>query len=68
MKSTELENKNGIMVTELIHFLQSLPKAEHEDDEGEVWVETSQGVSDLCYSAVKLNKNDVLLRLTKEKK
>ena len=65
MKSTETENENGITVAELIDFLQSLPKAEHEDDVGEVWIETEPSISNLCYSVVKLGKNDVLLRMTK---
>ena len=57
-------NRNGLTVPELIEFLSSLPKAEHEDDIGEVWVEEEHnGVtsSSLCYTAHKLNKNDVLL-------
>tara|TARA_R110002073_G_C9256754_1_gene563073 strand:+ start:482 stop:718 length:237 start_codon:yes stop_codon:yes gene_type:complete len=57
-------NRNGLTVPELIEFLSSLPKAEHEDDIGEVWVEEEHnGVtsSGLCYTAHKLNKNDVLL-------
>jgi len=61
-----ISNKNGLTVPELIEFLQSLPKAEHEDDVGEVWVEEeSEGMSSssLCYTAHKLNKNDVLLGL-----
>ena len=61
-----ISNRNGLTVPELIEFLQSLPKAEHEDDVGEVWVEEeSEGMSSssLCYTAHKLNKNDVLLGL-----
>jgi len=65
-----IKNRNGITVPELIEFLQSLPKAEHDDDIGEVWVEhfveKCGSVSDLCYVAMKLNKNDVLLSLEKE--
>jgi len=60
-----IKNSNGITVPQLIKFLQSLPEADHEDDVGEVWVEVeeSHGVmsSSLCYTAHKLNKNDVLL-------
>lgn len=56
-----ITNRNGLTVPELIQFLQSLPVAEHEDDVGEVWLETSPGVSNLCHEARKLNKNDVLL-------
>lgn len=56
-----ITNRNGLTVPELIQFLQSLPIAEHEDDVGEVWMETSPGVSNLCREARKLNKNDVLL-------
>ncbi len=60
-------NYNGLTVPELIEFLLSLPKAEHEDDIGEVWVRTAcnnplgGGMTNLCYTAGKLNKNDVLL-------
>ena len=59
-------NCNGLTVPELIEFLSSLPKAEHEDDIGEVWVEEEHNgmtSSGLCYTAHKLNKNDVLLGL-----
>lgn len=60
-----IKNSNGITVPQLIKFLQSLPEADHEDDVGEVWVEVeeSHGMmsSSLCYTAHKLNKNDVLL-------
>jgi hypothetical protein len=62
-----IKNSNGITVPQLIKFLQSLPEADHEDDVGEVWVEVeeSHGMmsSSLCYTAHKLNKNDVLLRM-----
>ena len=57
-------NYNGLTVPELIEFLLSLPKAEHEDDIGEVWVRNDRNnpsISNLCYTASKLNKNDVLL-------
>ena len=55
---------NGLTIPELIEFLLSLPKAEHEDDIGEVWVRNDRNnpfISNLCYTASKLNKNDVLL-------
>ena len=61
-----IHNSNGLTVPQLIKFLQSLPEADHEDDVGEVWVEEEcEGMtySSLCYTAHKLNKNDVLLRL-----
>ena len=61
-----IKNSNGLTVPQLIKFLQSLPEADHEDDVGEVWVEVEdEGMtsSSLCYTAHKLNKNDVLLRL-----
>ena len=57
-------NYNGLTVPELIEFLLSLPKAEHEDDIGEVWVRNDRNnpfINNLCYTASKLNKNDVLL-------
>ena len=61
-----IKNPNGLTVPQLIKFLQSLPEADHEDDIGEVWVEVEdEGMrsSSLCYTAHKLNKNDVLLGL-----
>jgi len=70
MKCSEIKNDNGITVPELISFLQSLPAPESKDDTGEVWVETtsSGSISNLCHAAVKLNKNDILLRISKEQK
>ena len=59
-----IANSNGLTVPQLIKFLQSLPEAEHEDDVGEVWfsiVDHGMSSSNLCYTAHKLNKNDVLL-------
>ncbi len=61
-----IHNSNGLTVPQLIKFLQSLPEAEHEDDVGEVWIEeeyNGMSSSSLCYTAHKLNKNDVIFGL-----
>ena len=57
-----IRRKSGITIKELIEFLQTLDYNKgNEDEDGEVWIGTSRGVSEVCIEACRLNYNDVCL-------
>jgi hypothetical protein len=58
-----IKNENCITVKQLKEFIKDWPEQNEQGEDNEVWIETSDGLSNTCKSVWKLNGGDLIFNL-----